>query len=90
MSVQSIMMFEEGFNRGIICRFISEWFKVDSHVQTAEELFLEIERNRPDVVVMDLDLYVRIDGTEVSQKIRNQFNIPVMYFESYKPSIGEW
>jgi len=39
---------------------------------------------------MDLDLYEKIDGIETSRIIRNQFNVPVMYFESYKPSIGEW
>ena len=85
MPEPSVMMFDEGFDREIRCRYINECFKVDSHVQTAEELFLEIERNKPDVVVMDLDLYAKIDGIETSRIIRNQFHVPVMYFESYKP-----
>jgi chemotaxis response regulator CheB len=43
-----------------------------------EKLLAEIERNRPDVVIMHLDLYGRIDGIETSKKIRNRFGIPVM------------
>ena len=79
MSELSLMMFDEGFDRGIRCRFISEWFKMDSYVSSTERLLSEIERNNPDVVVMDLDLYCRIDGIETSKKIRNRFDIPVMY-----------
>ena len=33
----------------------------------------------PDVVVMDLDLYVKIDGVKISKEIRRRFNIPVIY-----------
>jgi DNA-binding response OmpR family regulator len=73
------MMFDEGFNRGIRCRYISDSVKVDSYVSDKESLLLAIERNRPDVVVMDLDLYAKIDGIETSRKIRNQFNVPIMY-----------
>ena len=79
MSELSLMMFDEGFDRGIRCRFISEWIKIDSYVSSTERLLSEIERNNPDVVVMDLDLYGRIDGIETSKKIRNRFDIPVMY-----------
>jgi len=61
---------------------ISEWFKMDSNLFTKEDLLLEIEKKKPDVVVMDLDLYERMDGIETSWKIRNRFNIPVMYDSS--------
>jgi DNA-binding response OmpR family regulator len=73
------MMFDEGFNRGIRCRYISDSVKVDSYVSDKESLLLAIERNRPDVVVMDLDLYAKIDGIEISKRIRCQFDVPVMY-----------
>ncbi len=33
----------------------------------------------PDVIVMDLDLYERLDGIETSRKIRNRFDVPVVY-----------
>lgn len=79
MSVFSIIMLEEGFNRGIRCRYASRWFKVDSYVPGKEGLLAEIERNKPDVVVMDLGLYAKIDGIKTSWKIRNWCNVPVIY-----------
>jgi chemotaxis response regulator CheB len=42
-------------------------------------LFSEIEKTQPDVVVMDLDLYEKIDGIETSKAIRSRFAVPVMY-----------
>jgi chemotaxis response regulator CheB len=42
-------------------------------------IFSEIEKTHPDVVVMDLDLYEKIDGIETSRRIRSQFGVPVMY-----------
>jgi CheY-like chemotaxis protein len=79
MPVQSLMMFDEGIDWGIRCRYVSEWFKMDSYVSSKEGLLAEIERNMPDVVLLDLDLYARIDGIETSRRIRNRFDVPVVY-----------
>ena len=79
MSELSLMMFDEGFDLGIRCRLVSSWFKIDSYFYTKEKLLSEIERNRPDVVVMDLDLYEKMDGIETSRQIRNQFGVQVVY-----------
>ena len=81
MPVASIMMLDEGFDRGIRCRFVSDWFKVDSYVPDKEGLLSDIERSMPDVVVMGLDLYGRIDGIETSRQIRNRFMFPLFMFE---------
>jgi len=40
---------------------------------------IEIKKNNPDVVVMDLDLYAKMDGIETSRRIRSQFDVPVIY-----------
>jgi len=79
MPEPSVMMFDEGFDQEIRCRFISKWFKMDSYIYTKEKLLSEIERNRPDVVALNLDLYAKIDGIETSRKIRSQFDVPVIY-----------
>ena len=44
-----------------------------------ERMLSEIDKNKPDVAVMDLDLYERTDGIETSRKIRNRFDVPVVY-----------
>ena len=74
-----MMMIDNGTDQGIRCRFISEWYKVDTFVSGKEGLLSEIKKNKPDVVLMDLDLYAKIDGIETTQKIRSQFDIPVLY-----------
>jgi len=48
-------------------------------VRSVARLFSEIEKTNPDVVVMDLNLYAKIDDIETSKMIRSQFDVPVMY-----------
>ena len=79
MAELTMMLFEKGPENNIRCRAINGWFKMDSYVSSKEKLLLEIGKIKPDVVVMDLDLYAKIDGIETSRKIRSQFDIPVMY-----------
>jgi hypothetical protein len=74
-----IMMFDEGADHRIRYRFISEWFKIDSSISAKEQIFSEIERNCPDVVLLDPDLYTKIDVIETAKKIRTKFDIPVTY-----------
>ena len=73
------MFLDEGPNGKVRCRFICDYCKVECNVHSNARLFSEIEKTHPDVVVMDLNLYAKIDGIETSRKIRSQFDVPVMY-----------
>jgi len=73
------MFLDEGTNENIRCRFICDWCKIESYVHSNARLFSEIEKTNPDVVVMNLDLYAKIDGIETSKMIRSKFNVPVIY-----------
>lgn len=75
----SIMIFDEGFDRGIRCRYISEGYMVDSYVLREESLLSEIEKNMPEIVILDVEIFSRIDGIEISRIIRNLFNVTVLY-----------
>jgi len=75
----TMILFEEAPENNIRCRVINEWFKMDSYVSTHGKLLLEIGKIKPDVVMMNLDLYAKIDGIETSKKIRSEFDVPVMY-----------
>lgn len=44
-----------------------------------QDSFQQLRKTHPDVVIMDLDLYARIDGIETSSKIRSQFGVSVVY-----------
>ena len=52
---------------------------MDSCISTKEKLFVEIGKIKPDVIVMDLGLYEKIDGIEISREVRSRFDVPVMY-----------
>ena len=58
---------------------INGWFRRDSYVSSTQKLLLEIEKVKPDVVVLDLGLYEKSDGIETSRMIRSRFDVPVMY-----------
>jgi DNA-binding response OmpR family regulator len=73
------MFLDEGHNENIRCRFICDFCRIESYVQSNVRLYSEIEKTNPDVVVMDIDLYAKIDGIETSRRIRSQFGVPVMY-----------
>jgi len=79
MAELTMMLFEKGPENNIRCRAINRWFKMDSYVSSRETLLSEIEKVKPDVVMMDLDLYEKIDGIETSRVIRSRFDVPVMY-----------
>ena len=79
MTEITMMLFEKGPENNIRCRAINRWFKRDSYVSSKEKLILEIEKVKPDVVVMGLELYEKIDGIETSRVIRLQFGVPVVY-----------
>ena len=73
------MFLNKGTNENIRCRFICDCCRIESYVQSNARLYSEIEKTNPDVVVMDIDLYAKIDGIETSRRIRSQFGVPVMY-----------
>ena len=79
MDAQSVMWLKIVTDKGVRCRFVEGWFMIDSYVNSIDDLMLEIDKNKPDVVVIDLDLYEMMDGIETSRKIRTRFDVPVVY-----------
>ena len=73
------MLLSQGSDENIRYKFISYCCKIESYVHSNARLFSEIEKTHPDVIVIDLDLYAKINGIETSRMIRCQFDIPVMY-----------
>ena len=73
-----LMVLDEGTDKNIRCRFISEWCKIESYVPR-EMLLSEIEKVDPDAVILDINLFESIGGLETKWKISDQFDIPVWY-----------
>lgn len=79
MSELQAIFFDEGYNHNIIYRYIDEHFKMETCIQSIQQLISKIEQTNPDVVVISLELYAKIDGIETSRRIRSRFGVPVVY-----------
>ncbi len=52
-------------------------------VASGEEAVRGVQEVRPDVILMDIMLQGQLDGIETAQRIREQFNIPVIYLTAF-------
>ncbi len=50
---------------------------------SGEEAIIKAMENRPDLVLMDIVLQGIVDGIDAAEKIRDLFNIPVIYLTAY-------
>ena len=72
-----MMIFDNGLGAGIRCRFICEWYKIESIASDTERFLSEIEKNQSDDVFIDIDVYGRINGIGTSERISLLLNTPV-------------
>ncbi len=54
-------------------------YGVTAKVAHGEDAIKEIKENAPDLVLMDIVLKGEMDGIEGADKIRSQFDIPVVF-----------
>ena len=52
-------------------------------VPSGEEAVKVVEENIPDLILMDIVLQGEMDGIETAEKIRSQFNVPIVYLTAY-------
>ena len=57
-------------------------------VSTGEAAIEHIERERPDLAMMDIRLEGRMDGIKTAQVIRDQFGVPVVYMTAYTGTLA--
>ena len=74
-----LMTLSEGADKEIKCGLASRYFKRICRIPSKEDIIPEIERFKPDVVVLDLGLYDRVGGLETMHMISDRFDIPVWY-----------
>ena len=58
-------------------------YEVTGIAKSGSETFGQIKKDSPDLVLMDLKLQGEMDGVEVADQIRTEFNIPVVYLTAY-------
>ena len=58
-------------------------YEVVDTVGTGEEALRQLRKNRPDLVLMDIQLRGELDGIQVAEQIQNSLRIPVIYLSAY-------
>ncbi|MCB0338429.1 MAG: response regulator [Bdellovibrionales bacterium] len=58
-------------------------YEVTSVVDTGEEAVLAVEKDKPDLVLMDIILKGEMDGIEAAAHIRDRYKIPVVYLTAH-------
>ena len=58
-------------------------FAPTNAVRSAEEAFESIERERPDIVLMDIRIDGKMDGVEAASIVRERYFLPVVYLTSH-------
>ncbi len=58
-------------------------FSVSAIVSSGEAALKQMAENLPDLVLMDIMLEGQMNGTQAAEKIRSQYNIPVVYLTAY-------
>ena len=79
MQELKLMIFSGGSDNEIKCGLASRYFKRISSIPSKKEIIPEIEKYKPDFVVLKMNLFKRIHGLEVKRKISDRFDIPVWY-----------
>ncbi len=85
MSTKKILVVED---EAIVAKDISVCLKkigyeVIGTLSKGEKVIPAIEENKPDLILMDIMLAGNMTGIEVSKKIKDQYDIPVVFLTAY-------
>ncbi len=58
-------------------------YAVSGKASTGEDAIINVGKNRPDLVLMDINLKREMSGIEAASQIRDLFNIPVIYLTAH-------
>ena len=61
-------------------------YTITGNFATSEEALLQISKNLPDLVLMDIGLKGDLNGLEAAALIRDQFGIPVVFLTGFADS----
>lgn len=80
-SKASILIVEDSFIVAYHLRTTleTEGYHVAGTIESGEESLRFLQKNRPDLILMDIMLSGNIDGVETARIVRAEYNIPVVY-----------
>lgn len=61
--------------------------EITDTISTGEKAIESVRDNRPDIVIMDINLKGKMDGIEAAEHIRSQDRIPIVFLTAYYDEI---
>ena len=58
-------------------------YSVTKIVTSGEMALTEVEKNPPDIILMDIVLNSKMSGIDVAERIKKKYDIPVIYLTAY-------
>jgi two-component system, response regulator PdtaR len=85
MSKAKIMIVEDEWTVAEEIKMVLQSFEysVTSMSSSGEEAIQNAEKDKPDLVLMDIVLEGEMDGIEAANEIRSRFNIPIIFLTAY-------
>jgi len=85
MSKAKIMIVEDEWTVAEEIKMVLQSFEytVTSMSSSGEEAVENAEKDKPDLVLMDIVLEGEMDGIQAANEIRSRFNIPVIFLTAY-------
>jgi signal transduction histidine kinase len=81
MKKAEILIVEDDFlTAKVIQKYLNKnGYDVTSIASNADETFAELDKEKPDLILMDIFLKNSIDGIEIAKMIKDKFDIPIIY-----------
>jgi len=67
----------------IACRLLSAGYEVTGIAVSSEEVLSTLRDSRPDLILMDIRIEGAMDGIQTAAKIRETFDIPIIYLSAH-------
>lgn len=85
MAKARIMIVEDEWTVAEEIKMVLQSFEytVTSMSSSGEEAIQNAEKDKPDLVLMDIVLEGEMDGIQAANEIRSRFNIPIIYLTAY-------
>ena len=79
--VMKILIVEDEMIIGanISLQLISLGYEVSGIIPRGEEALMHLKENKPDIVLMDINLKGKIDGVETALLMQQEFDVPIIY-----------
>jgi len=67
----------------IASRLLKSGYQIAGIVDSAEDALARVPESKPDLVLMDIHIKGSLDGIETTRKLRERFDIPVIYLTAH-------